>query len=934
LGWPKSTVIHRLARARQRLRQRLTGRGLEVPASLLAAVLAGEAAAARVPALLTLATVRLARRGAAGAEITRLAGRAAGGVSVARWIVVFGLAGAFGLAAGAGAFLALAETQAPPPAAPAPPAKVADPGPRKDRDGIPLPDEALAQVGSLRLRHGPGCHHFEYSPDGALLATSGGGWVRLWEAATGKLVREIAVRGRGEIPDGFFSADGKTVLAYDGEVCRWYDVRTGQEVRHLRLPNAGKQARFAPHGEMLAVPQAGPVGDLTFSVTELVVYDLPSGKERFRRLARTSWTGEVTFSPDGKLLAALDGFQVRLFDTEAGRFLGEFDSGGDRGLAFAPDGKKILGLDREMNIRVWDVPAGKTLGRISGDAIAKPAPPFNPAFTPDGKSIVTVTKGIHWGQIDLATGEEVRRFPPLFSADQVIFSPDGKTLAAGSFGSIMQWDLATGRQLAASCVILPGIPQLRFDERSRLLWVGCLDYAATDWRSGKVVRRVDIPGVWEGRPHVVSPDGSRQVCFRTDDTSFMRDVATGKELCTLPVPLRYGCLPVFSPDGKTLYTTVRDGPIQAWEVDTGKELAAVDKQRSLTTLALSPDGRRLAAVDVGPLEENGRREIVVRDLPGRRTLCRLLPPGEARAFRVAFSPDGNALAAVGADTRIGDGYKSGFVALWDLRTGECKFARTGLSGILPYVAFSGDGRALVTGGYTLFVGGSTWDLCLWEVATGQERHHFTGHEGVILDVAFSADGKLVAAASGFGSVLVWDVTGCYDKPPSKVPFSASEANDLWDTLGDKNSANAFTTMRRLLRRPGPAVALLRGRLKPAPGVDEKVVRRLLRELESDDFATREKATKELEAVAYRDDFKLLEALAANPPPETRQRIQHILESAGPPSSERWRHLRAVEVLEHIGSSEAREVLAALAKNKEESLLKREARAAVERLKGR
>jgi hypothetical protein len=109
---------------------------------------------------------------------------------------------------------------------------------------------------------------------------------------------------------------------------------------------------------------------------------------------------------------------------------------------------------------------------------------------------------------------------------------------------------------------------------------------------------------------------------------------------------------------------------------------------------------------------------------------------------------------------------------------------------------------------------------------------------------------------------------------------------------------------------------------------------LLRELESDDFTTRDKAAKELEAVADRADFMLLEALAANPPPETRQRIQRILEAAGPPSSERRRQLRAVEVLEHIGSAEAREVLAALAKNTEESLLKREARAAIERLKGR
>lgn len=119
----------------------------------------------------------------------------------------------------------------------------------------------------------------------------------------------------------------------------------------------------------------------------------------------------------------------------------------------------------------------------------------------------------------------------------------------------------------------------------------------------------------------------------------------------------------FSPDGKTLYTGRRGGPIQARETETGKELPAVDKGQSFTrSLVLSRDGRRLAAAD-HPQVRASRPEVVVWDPVDRRELRRLLPPNGDKAWALALSQDGNTPAAVGGDY-AGGGASCGRSRCW------------------------------------------------------------------------------------------------------------------------------------------------------------------------------------------------------------------------------------------------------------------------------
>src|SRR5262245_27561627 len=85
------------------------------------------------------------------------------------------------------------------------------PGARTDLYGDPLPPAAVPRLGSRRLRHLMRPPRLAFSPDGRLLATLGS-TIRLWETATGRLVRELSHGELGEL-DLTFLPDGKKLLS-------------------------------------------------------------------------------------------------------------------------------------------------------------------------------------------------------------------------------------------------------------------------------------------------------------------------------------------------------------------------------------------------------------------------------------------------------------------------------------------------------------------------------------------------------------------------------------------------------------------------------------------------------------------------------------------------------------------------------------------------
>jgi hypothetical protein len=163
-------------------------------------------------------------------------------------------------------------------------------------------------------------------------------------------------------------------------------------------------------------------------------------------------------------------------------------------------------------------------------------------------------------------------------------------------------------------------------------------------------------------------------------------------------------------------------------------------------------------------------------------------------------------------------------------------------------------------------------------------------------------------------------------------LTAKETADHWSDLASEDAARAFRAVRRLARSPGQAVALLRDRVLPARPADPEQVARLIADLDSDDFTTRDRASQELGTLDGTAEAQMRDALKeGRRSAESRGRLKELLARPQRWPPERLRVARALEVLERVGTPGAREVLKGLADGARGAWLTREARAALERL---
>ena len=164
-------------------------------------------------------------------------------------------------------------------------------------------------------------------------------------------------------------------------------------------------------------------------------------------------------------------------------------------------------------------------------------------------------------------------------------------------------------------------------------------------------------------------------------------------------------------------------------------------------------------------------------------------------------------------------------------------------------------------------------------------------------------------------------------------LDAESAAKAWADIASKDAARAFRARGALSAAPGAALRLSTAHLHPAQAADPHFLRRLLTDLESEQFAVRDKAQKELEDLGDLAESALRQTLERKPTLEVRRRVQAVLERLRGPVTrpELLQSLRAAAVLEDIGTPEARRLLEQLAKGAPEARLTREAKASLRRL---
>ncbi len=927
LGWPKSSLTARLTRARQLLQRRLTRRGFTVPAGLLAALLTETTTNAAIPALLTLSTVRLAVQTVRGETIaatttTVLADGFLKGVAVGKWTAALTLLATIGLAAVVGH--RLSSINAPPkneePAAKAQALgdrhqpKAEAPKPRVDQFGDPLPDGVVARIGSSRMRHPRGCHTLAFSPDGKSIVSSGDGLL-VWDTATGKLLRRFDFGKMINNMPFYFTAEGIVCAAVDDKgivTIRVLDPATGKARRQLHLDEAadGLNPALSPDGKHLAIA----------AKNVLQLYDVGTGAKTVRIPVKGLVAWDIAFTPNGKIVAFndLSTDAIYLHDTATGKLVRELKQAGAATLhlVFSPAGRFLASMPQNRltekgEVSIWNWREGKEVHRLTH--------PFrlavSAAFSPDGRRVAI--GGGRWGLVlwDVETGKEVRRLSPQGGVSAIAFSPDGKTLATASpRGAIRQWDAATGKLLPASAdADVQNVRNLRFSSDGKRLFGdagACLIWDAT---SGRELRRIADPEAFDfklpndSRVFTLSPDESLLATANLDRTIGLCDAVTGKERHRLKGHKLSVYDIRFTPDSRRLISSSGggEGTVRVWDVKSGRELHSMT---GLMALTVSPDGY-LLAVAIGTTPE-----IVIYELANGREKKRVSLAAQGNVLQMAFSPDSRRLAAAGSPCRSGGG---GIAKVWDVADGQLLRSLDSPKTVLWSVAFSPDGRSVATGD-------AFGALLLWELASGRPRHSFIGHQSRTYSLAFSPDGRTLAASSVEAPVYVWDVAGTLEPRPRRLPNEELQCH--WTALAGEDAPAAFEAIRRLAAAPKQTLPFLRERLKPVPAPDLPRVRQLVKALDSDVFAERQKAAAELAKHADAAASLLRQTIKDKPSLYVRRTLQQILESLET-TPETLRAVRAVEVLESITTPDAVRLIDEMAKGTADARLTREADAA-------
>jgi WD40 repeat protein len=498
------------------------------------------------------------------------------------------------------------------------------------------------------------------SADGHYFGVVDRGHVLLWDVARRRSIRTPTVRATTLA----FGDAARTVAFGDGQRVALWNLARGRLSRSpLRAPYPVDAVALAPDGHWLAAAGGG----------EATLWNLRREHPVPRELRGHDPVYNLQFTPNSKTLV-VEGTTTRFVNVATRTTLPDpisfppaGASDGFTSWEVSPDGTAVASAGDDGAVRLWSLAAHPAL---QSALLQKP----DPAQCCEG-------------------------------AQSLVFSPDGKTLAAGEHGGAGLWDAIRGTRL------------------------------------GRLV------GTERGMPVAFSPDGSFMASLGAPDDRVGLWSTKSRELLRLLSPASRASGPVkdesgapndfaFSPDGATIAVAYDDNTIRFFDVKTGRPLGRMGDAGD--QLAFSPDGRLLVSGFLNSSRINvwgGRRHLRLPSAP--------LTSGEGVFGGLTFSRDGRALAAPGSD---------GTVRLWTVSNSTLTAdppRRHGHSNTVNAVAFNPDSRVLVSAG-------DDGSLRLWDVARDAPLGRpLAANDGTVEALAVSSRSSIVASYFD-GTIRTWD----------------------------------------------------------------------------------------------------------------------------------------------------------------------------------
>ncbi len=537
---------------------------------------------------------------------------------------------------------------------------------------------------------------------------------------------------------------------------------------------------------------------------------------------------DVSYSPDGTLLAVASTIGIWLYETETYKPLTLLrgHTASVLNVEFSTDGKTLASGSHDHTIRIWD---------------------------PKNHQMITVLKG-HQKPIT-----------------DITISPDKKTLA--SFGyrdnSVQLWNTESGQTIGSLTEKITGVVSIAFSPEGKIIAVGdvngevLLYSTKTKANIASLIGHVNAPSDIDEPGSVTSlafsPDGKTLASGSRDTTIRLWNTKTARHIVTLRGHTGRITTIVFSSDGNTIASGASsthwssDTTIQLWDAKTGRNISSIETQNRNYSLAFSPDNVTLASIGsysyVSIWKINtGKLKTKLKAQQKQSIPKRTYTDGDNRIYRnddgtyrllnietneqkpilidfnssinrIKFSPDGKLLAI--PDDRT--------IWLWDVQTDTLRATLTDNTYLLSSIKFSPDGNFLSTatrnsvnlwntktGGmiatYMIESSSNTFKhefstdskllatpiqkgkmIQMWDSETGHPQFLLLGHDREVTAILFSSDGNTIISRS-YEKVILWEAkTGkriTTIKSPKGYNLSLQFSPDEKILVGNANSSDS------------------------------------------------------------------------------------------------------------------------------------------------
>ena len=642
-----------------------------------------------------------------------------------------------------------------------------------------------AQFSKIEVQtgHAGKIYSLAYSPDGKyLVSASSDGTMKVWELATGKIVRSLeghsgAVYTVEFSPDGHFLASG----GFDKTIKIW-DFKTGKIIKTFRgHHNSVFKLLFSHDGKRLASAGWDYVVKL---------WDLEQSKELLTFKEHRSFVLSLDFSPNDSQIVSCGGDeQIFIWEANTGKVVRNLQ-GHDRAVTDVKFNHKmdfLLSCGQDQSIRFWNLETGLLIKVIREKNFLTSL-----CFSPDSQSIVVasgkpavIIKPFRQREMELdkkqdtvlppgnlikklkvyqildtvqvndslqiiekvISGRRLRTFTGHSDKiNKVVYSPDGKHIASASNDKTIKiWDAETGKLVKNLVGQVSGIKSAVVSRDGKFMLTFSGNFFA---QSPYTIKLWDIYNAEQLQ--TFKPSKQRLTCI--DISSDGQIIATGDALRRVKLWKvgKYKSFRTFRghsqkvnrvkffPSGKYVSSVSNDGSVCIWETDSRKLLFKLQEHRG-----------RVLALDICPskaLFATGGidKKIIIWKyntyLWLRVKVKQVIAAHQGAVQALAFSPNGSLLASGSGDRTI---------KIHKTSDGELIQSLEGDNQWVSSLSFSNDGKYLAANI-------AHKKIKIWEIQSGELLTTLKAHKQFVEAVKFVPHSHLLLSASHDASVKLWD----------------------------------------------------------------------------------------------------------------------------------------------------------------------------------